>query len=79
MIELIASGLLAAGIMFCALMLYRNELVFKARMKAADICWDERSSEEFRARFKSQSYDSLLYDFRCWTFAQFYPWLKDAA
>jgi hypothetical protein len=64
-------------------MLIRNRIVHRARTRRIDEiseackqdisrgcldCWKRRYDE-----LDSQSYDAMLYDFRRWTYRQFYP------
>ncbi len=64
MIELVIVVLVMA-ITFVFIMLYRNELVFKCRMRAL---------EEGGAKHavSAGTYGHMMYDFRKWTYNQFY-------
>lgn len=62
--------LLVAAAAFCGLVLFRNELVFHARERALDLVNDIELETVYRA---GPDYDEMLWDFRKWTFGQFYP------
>lgn len=60
----------------CALMLVRNELTFRVRMRAIDLIHEIEPHEAWRTahqKFMSVTYESMMYDLRKWTFKQFYP------
>lgn len=56
------------AILFCFVMLARNEIVFWCRNKCIDLDF-----ESFKA---GASYHQMIWDFRKWTFKQFYPSAK---
>lgn len=60
---------------FCFLMLARNDLVYQVRAKAIDIIWDSKLDESVFD--DGPTYDAMMWDFRKWTFKQFYPELAD--
>jgi hypothetical protein len=75
-------SLLFAGLGLCALMLVRNELTFRVRMRAIDLISEIRPHEAWQTahqKYLSVSYESMMYDLSRWTFKQFYPWLAGGA
>ena len=68
---------------FCGLMLWRNELVFRYRMRAASVAsnrskrsidsGDWKSWEREWGEYEKTEYGRQLWDFRKWTFRQFFP------
>lgn len=49
---------------FCGIMLIRNKIVYNARMKALNV--------SLEAYNKGNTYNYMLWDFRKWTYKQFY-------
>lgn len=75
--------LCAAGSASGCVFAYRNELVFKCRSirhnevsRLASLAIHENRYDEWKGyyrEFELISYDSMLVNFRCWTYKQFYP------
>ncbi len=64
--------IIAIGIIF----LIRLEITFKAHMKALDITFNDGSLESV-LRVANSSLGVDTFDLSKWTFAQFFPWLKE--
>lgn len=65
-----AACLCVLVIIYSEVMSWRNDMVFFARRKAIDLTTrGYLTPEEFDAR----SYTQMLYDFRKWSFKDFYP------
>ena len=62
--------LLAA--LFLTLVLLRNHLVFKYRMKAINIVYGKHSPVDWKVYQRTKRAEQF-YDLRKWTFKQFYP------
>jgi len=62
---------------FNAMMLFRNNIVYKIRMRASKEYYDlamKTLDVTIQHRFDTAgSYDSMMYQFRKWKFEDFYP------
>ena len=85
-IMIITLSFLVLCIIFCLIMLYRNNLVLDARAKALDIV-SERAKEalkngdydwmRFHRVLDNPSYDKMFWDFRKWSYESFYDFIED--
>lgn len=58
-------GLLELMVVLCFVYLFRNEMVFRYRMKFRD--------RNLPCETPNQSYDRMFWDLRKWTYRQFFP------
>lgn len=78
------------GIIFCILILIRNELIYKIRVRAIKVASNKAKYiidngsegmdwiEEYNKRDSFGSYYQMLWDFRKWKYEHFYPnWTFD--
>lgn len=73
--------LLLCALLLCALMLYRNNLVYQARRRRIDEIYEAQMRILFvegpgaaRPNYDEMgSYDRQMWDFRKWSYKQFYP------
>ncbi len=85
-IQTIALYFLISGIIFLAIMIFRNNLVYNARTRALDV-----SSEKAKKTIGNQDYDwmrfyrvldnlsynKMFWDFRKWSYESFYDFVED--
>ena len=74
--------ILAVVLFFLFMMLIRNEIVARCRLRATNYCHDKSmamigTGGDWRALYEEKdgygSYDDMLFDLSKWTYNQFYP------
>jgi hypothetical protein len=66
-------GLLATVLALSSLLLFRNELVYRAHMRRIDEVFASDSWPKLLREFNEHSYDWQVLDLRLWTYRQFFP------
>lgn len=65
----VAEALLCGALLYTVVMLLRNHLVYKWRIRALNA--------DLEAYLRGPSYDHMLHDWQCWRFEDFYPEIKE--
>lgn len=64
---------LGLSIVFLLLIGYRNHMTLNIRLKAIDVIYTHGAPNILRMFFNNSNYRIMMFDFRKWTFKQFYP------
>jgi hypothetical protein len=70
------AGIACAGILLCIFMGVRNEVVFRARMKAIDYIFDQTNDDELLEIYEATDYGSQMWQFTKWKMEDFFPEFK---